>query len=45
MKAAPTEQASGRLDAVNTEMHIRVRMVVGSFLPKNLGIHWRLCEE
>lgn len=38
-------QASGRLDAVNIDMHNRVRMVVGSFLPKNLGIHWRLCEE
>ena len=26
-------------------MHNRVRMVVGSFLTKNLGIHWRLGEE
>jgi len=26
-------------------MHNRVRMMVGSFLPKNLGIHWHLCEE
>ena len=25
--------------SVNTDMHNRVRMVVGSFLPKNLGIH------
>lgn len=38
-------QASGRLDAVNIDMHNRVRMMVGSFLPKNLGIHWHLCEE
>ncbi len=41
----PRSHASGGLDAVNTDMHNRVRMVVGSFLPKNLGIHWRLCEE
>ncbi|MGV3153607.1 MULTISPECIES: cryptochrome/photolyase family protein [unclassified Corynebacterium] len=26
-------------------MHNRVRMVVGSFLTKNLGIHWRRGEE
>lgn len=26
-------------------MHNRVRMVVGSFLTKNFGIHWRLGEE
>lgn len=26
-------------------MHNRVRMVVGSFLTKNLGVHWRLGEE
>lgn len=26
-------------------IHNRVRMVVGSFLTKNLGIHWRLGEE
>lgn len=26
-------------------MHNRVRMLVGSFLTKNLGIHWRLGEE
>ena len=26
-------------------MHNRVRMMVGSFLTKNLGIHWRLGEE
>ena len=26
-------------------MHNRVRMVVGSFLTKNLGIHWRHGEE
>lgn len=41
----PRSQASGGLDAVNTDMHNRMHMVVGSFLPKNLGIHWRLGEE
>ena len=41
----PRSQASGGLDAVNTDMHNRVRMVVGSFLSENLGIPWRLCEE
>ena len=41
----PRSQASGGLYAVNTDIHNRVRMGVGSFLPKNLGTHWRLCEE